>query len=136
MNDKENFDFLLKKYNINKDECLKCISNINIYDRENVIEKNNIDISNLICPICYYILKQPRFCSLNNNSHSFYKECIDKYLEINNKCPICKNNFENKSKNEIENELHKFVFKYLFFKEGWNKVLNYLEYFNHIHECK
>ena len=110
MNDKENFE-----YKIDRDKYLNWISNIN-YDRENVIEKD-IDISNLICPICYNIFKQPRFCSSNNNSHSFCKECIDKCLEANNKCPICKNNFENKSKNEIENELHKLEFKCLFLKK-------------------
>ena len=82
MNDKDNLDFLLNEYNIDKDKYIKYISNINYYDRENVIEKD-IDISNLICPICYYILKQPRFCSLNNNSHSFCKECIDQSLEKN-----------------------------------------------------
>jgi len=124
MNDKENLD----KY-------LKCISNMNYYDRENLKEKD-IDISNLICPICYYILKQPRFCSLNNNSHSFCKECIDKYLKINNNCPMCKNIFENKRKTEIENELYKLEFKCLFYKEGCTKIVNYLEYFNHIKICK
>ena len=134
MNNNENLDYLLNENNIDKNKYLNCISNI-YYDRENIIEKDK-DISNLICPICYYILKQPRFCSSNNNSHSFCKECIDKYLEINNKCPICKNKFENKSKNEIENELHKLEFKCLFYKEGCNKVINYLEYFNHIHTCK
>ena len=79
MNDNENLDFLLNEYNIDKDKYLNYISNI-YYNRENVIEKE-IDISNLICPKCYYILKQPRFCSSNNNSHSFCKECIDIYLE-------------------------------------------------------
>ena len=134
MDDNESLDSLLNKYKIDKDKYLNCISNF-YYDRENVIE-NDIDISNLICPICYYILKQPRFCSSNNNSHSYCKECIDKYLEINNKCPICKNKFENKSKNEIENELHKLEFKCVFYKEGCNEVINYLEYFNHIYSCK
>ena len=135
MKDKEDLDFLLNEYNIDKNKHLNRISNTNYYDRENIIQKD-IDISDLICPICYNILKQPRFCSSNNNSHSFCKECIDGYLKGNNKCPICKNNFENKSKNEIENELHKLEFKCLFYKEGCNKVINYLEYFNHIHTCK
>ena len=134
MDDNESLDSLLNEYKIDKDKYLNCISNF-YYDRENVIEKD-IDISNLICPICYNILKQPRFCSTNNNSHLYCKECIDKYLEINNKCPICKNKFENKSRNEIENELHKLKFKCVFYKEGCNKVVNYLEYFNHIYSCK
>ena len=134
MSDNESLDSLLNKYKIEKEKYINCISNI-YYDRENVIEKD-IDISNLICPICYNILKQPRFCSLNNNSHSYCKEFIDKYLKINNKCPICKNNFENKIKNEIENEFDKLEFKCLFYKEGCDEVVKYLEYFNHIHTCK
>ena len=134
MSDNESLDSLLNEYKIEKEKYLNCISNI-YYDRENVIQ-NEIDISNLICPICYNILKQPRFCSSNKNSHSFCKECIDKYLEINNKCPICKNIFENKIKNEIENELDKLEFKCLFYKEGCNEVVKYLEYFSHIYSCK
>ena len=135
MNDSESLETLLNEYKIDKYKYFNCISNINYYDRENLLEKD-IDISNLICPICYNILKQPRFCSSNINSYSFCKEYIDKYLITNNKCPICKNNFENKSKNEIENELHKLEFKCLFYKEGCNEVVKYLEYFNYIHTCK
>ena len=135
MNEKDNLDFLLNEYKIDKDKYFNCISNNNYYYRDNIIEKH-IDISYLICPICYCVLKQPRFCSSNNNSHAFCKECLDIYLETNNKCPICKNNFENKRKNEIENELHKLDFKCLFFKEGCKNVLSYLEYFNHINTCK
>jgi len=132
MNDRENLDTLLNEYKIDKYKYINCKSNVNYYDREKLSEKD-IDISNLICPICNYILKQPRFCSSNNNSHSFCKEWIDKYLETNNNCSICKNNFENKSKNEFENELRKLEFKCVFYKEGCNEVVKYYEYFNHIH---
>ena len=135
MDNQDDLKYLLNKYKIDKNKYLNCISNIDFYNRENVIEKD-INISDLICPICYYILKQPRFCSSNNNSHPFCKECIDKYLVAKNNCPLCKNNFENKTKNEFEDELHKLDFKCLFFKEGCTKVVNYLEYFNHIHTCK
>ena len=117
MNDKENLDFLLNEYNIDKDKYFNSISNTNYYYRENVIEKD-IDTSDLICPICYNILKQPRFCSLNKNSHPFCKECIDYHLEKTNECPLCKQNFENKNKNDFEKKLHKLDFKCLFFKEG------------------
>ena len=41
-----------------------------------------------------------------------------------------------KLKNEFENVLHTLDFKCLFYKEGCTKVVNYLEYFNHIHTCK
>ena len=73
MNDRENLDTLLNEYKIDKYKYINCKSNVNYYDREKLSEKD-IDISNLICPICNYILKQPRFCSSNNNSHSFCKE--------------------------------------------------------------
>ena len=135
MNEKENLDLLLDEYKIDKNKYLNVISNINYYDREYVIEKN-INILDLICPICYYILKEPRFCSSNNNSHSFCKECIDKYLKSNNNCPIYKNKFENINKSEIENQLHKLEFKCLFFKEGCTQIINYSKYFNHIYTCK
>ena len=49
---------------------------------------------------------------------------------------MCKKNFENKSKIEFENALHKLYFKCLFFKEGCAKIVNYLDYFNHIHTCE
>ena len=124
MNEKEDLIFLLSKYNIDKDKYIKCISNI--YNRDNVIQNNNI--LDLLCPICYNILEEPKFCSSNKNSHYFCKECIDKYLEQNNKCPICKNNFEYKDKKEFENILHKLDFKCLFFNEGCTKIVNYSEY--------
>jgi len=135
MDDKENLDFLLNKYNIDKNKYLNSISNINYYDPENIIQKD-IDISELICPICCCILNKPRFCSSKNNSHSFCKLCIDKYLETKNNCPMCKKNFKNISKIEFENVLYKLDFRCLFFKEGCAKIVNYLDYFNHIHTCK
>ena len=73
------------------------------YNRENVIKKDNTE--DLICPICFYILKNPISCSNNKNSHSFCKECIDEYLKENNKCPMCKLNFEYKINNELNNIL-------------------------------
>ena len=49
------------------------------YNRDNAIEKDNIE--DFICPICFYVLKNPISCSSNKNAHSFYKECIDQYLK-------------------------------------------------------
>ena len=69
------------------------------YNKDNVLEKENIE--DLICPICFYVLKNPISCSSNKNYHSFCKECIDQYLKENNKCPTCKLNFEYKENNEI-----------------------------------
>ena len=133
MDDKDDLNELLNKYNIDKYKYFNSISN-NYYNRDNVIQ--NDYILDLLCPICYNIVKNPKFCSSNKNSHPFCKECIDKYLEENDKCPICKNNFENITKNEFENLLHKLEFKCLFFKEGCTKIINYLEYFVHINKCK
>jgi len=59
MNDSESLETLLNEYKIDKYKYFNCISNINYYDRENLLEKD-IDISNLICPKYYYILKQPK----------------------------------------------------------------------------
>ena len=69
---------------------IKLMKNFSVYNNDNLVNKNE----DLICPICFYILKYPINCSDKNNSHSFCKECIDIYLKESNKCPICKNNFE------------------------------------------
>ena len=104
------------------------------YNRDNVIEKDNIE--DLICPICFNILKDPISCSSNKNAHSFCKECIDLYLKENNKCPTCKLNFEYKINNELNDSLNKLSFECLFKKEGCKDILSYSEYLNHINNCK
>ena len=104
------------------------------YNRDNVIEKNNIE--DLICPICFYILKNPISCSSNKNAHSFCKECIDQYLKEKNKYPTCKMNFEYKINNELNDSLNKLTFECLFKKEGCKVILSYSEYLNHINICK
>ena len=134
MDNQDDLKYLLNKYQIDKNKYKDFNTNIYFYNRDNVIQNDNI--LDLLCPICYNILKDPKFCSSNKNSHYFCKECIDKYLEQNNNCPICKNNFEYKIKNEFEKLLHKLDFKCLFYNEGCTKIINYLEYYNHINECK
>jgi hypothetical protein len=134
MKAKDDLKLLLNKYNIDKDKYINCVSNINFYNRDNVIQCDNI--LDLLCPICYNVLKNPKFCSLKKNSHSFCKECIEKYLEKDNNCPICKNKFENKTKRKYEKILHKLDFKCFFFNQGCTKVINYLEYFEHLNECE
>ena len=73
-----------------------CINQVLFYDPENLINKENKE--DLICPICFYIFKNPISCSDKKNSLTFCKECIDNYLKDNNTCPTCKLNFEYKIK--------------------------------------
>ena len=130
----DNLNHLLVKYNIDKDKYIVRILNNNYYNKDNVIGNN--DLFDYLCPICYNILKNPKKCSLAQNSHSFCQECIDKYLEESDNCPICKNYFEYRPNTEIEKLLKKLVFKCIYSKEGCTKILNYTEYFNHINECE
>ena len=110
------------------------INQIEYYSQDNLIDKKNNE--DLICPICYCILKEPINCSDNKNSHSFCKICIDKYLENKDKCPTCKLNFEYKINNEIYNKLNKLLFECVFKNEGCNEIISYSEYLNHINNCK
>ena len=133
--DNDNLDFLLNKYNIDRNKYIVPAYCINSYNKDDVIGNKN-DIFDLICPICYNILKNPKRCSLKPNSHSFCKECIDKYLKQSDNCPICKGYFEYKPNFEMEKVLRKIYFKCLYYKEGCTKILKYSEYFNHIDECQ
>ena len=118
-----------KKYSI-------CINQILYYDSDNLINKENTE--DLICPICFYILKNPKSCSDKKNSHSYCKDCIDNYIKDNNNntCPTCKLNFEYKIKNEINDELNKLSFQCMFKNKGCNEIKSYSEYLNHINNCK
>ncbi len=120
------FNKYSKKYIIK--EQIPYIKSNNLINQE-----NNED---LICPICFFILKSPINCSEKKNSHSFCKECIDKYLEGNNACPTCKLNFLYKFNEEIYNSLNKLIFKCEFQNEGCDKIIPYSEYLTHINNCK
>ena len=111
-----------------------CINQVLFYDSDNLINKENTE--DLICPICFYIFRNPKSCSDKKNSHSFCKECIDNYLKDNNTCPTCKLNFEYKIKNEINDELNKLSFQCMFKNKGCNEIKSYSEYLNHINNCK
>ena len=128
----DNINDLINKYKIdNKDLTIPPLY-INSYNQDNVIENNNYD---LICPICINIIKEPKSCSSNHNSHSFCKMCIDLYLNKKDICPICKNKFEYKDNPELLNLLNNLSFKCLYYKEGCDKILKYSEYINHINDC-
>ena len=129
----EDFNNQSTQYDLSFKKYIKRIS-ISVYSKENVIEKDKIE--DLICPICFYILKDPISCSSNKNAHSFCKECIEEYLKKNNKCPICKLNFEYIINNEVINSLNKVSFGCIYKKEGCGDILSYSEYLNHINNCK
>ena len=108
---------------------------VEFYDIDNVIKDENYE--DLICPICLFILNNPLNCSEQKNSHSFCKNCIEKYIQYReNKCPICKRIFEFKKNDDKIHELNKLSFKCSFKNEGCNKIVKYSEYLNHINNCE
>ena len=119
-------DLLFKKYIKQNQELF--------YNSDNIINPENI--SDLICPICFYIFKNPINCSDKKNSHAFCKECIDNFLKASNKCPTCKLNFEYKINPSLNNSLNKLLFHCSFKNEGCNSIIPYSEYLNHITNCK
>ena len=118
-----------------KNNYIKHLDEVIYYDIDNLIKKDKID--DLICPICFFILKEPKSCSRRKNSHSFCKECIDKYLSNNdNNCPTCKQNFKYKTRKKIINALNKLSFNCCYKNEGCNAILSYSEYLAHIKNCE
>jgi len=116
----------------------KCAKNYKIlfYGLDNLILKDNLE--DFTCPICLYVLKDPMSCSDNKNSHSFCKECIERYKHENNNysCPTCKQIFQNKINNNIIESLNKLSFNCYFKNEGCNKIISYSDYLNHINNCE
>ena len=96
---------------------------INFYNIDNLIDKENKE--DLICPICFFVLNNPKSCTDKNNSHSFCKGCIDDYLKNTNKCPTCKTIFEYKINTKIIEELNKLKFQCEFKNKGCNNILSY-----------
>ena len=130
----ENINFLLSKYNIDKNKYIVPAFSNDSYNKDNVVSDN--ELFDLLCPICYNILKNPKRCSLDSNSHSFCQECIDKYLEESDNCPVCKKYFEYFPNTEIEKLLKKLKFKCIYYKDGCSEIISYSEYFIHINNCK
>ena len=112
----------------------KSIAQINYYDQNNLINKENVE--DLLCPICFYIYNSPESCSDKNNSHTFCKDYINNYLKDKNNSPICKLNFEHKIKKEIYNKLDKCQFQCAYKNEGCEEKIFYNEYLNHVNNCK
>ena len=125
---------LLKKHNIDKAEYIRSVPNVLFYNIDDVVEGNKY-IDKLICPICYNILNEPISCNSTKTSHTFCKECIQKSLEINDKCPMCKQKFESETNKKIEKLLQKLKFKCKFAEEGCSKILPYSIYFYHLNKC-
>ena len=50
----------------------------------------NLQQMNDNCPICLDTFKQPYSIGC---SHLFCKNCINKWLEVKNTCPVCRNDF-------------------------------------------
>ena len=130
----KSLNFILNKYGIEKDKYIVPELTIDCYNVDNLI--GNDDVSRLICPICYNILNNPIKCSYYPNSHSFCKDCIDKYLEESDYCPICKHYFEYIPNDDVEQILNKLCFKCAYFKEGCLQILKYSQYFDHLHKCE
>ncbi len=122
--------------NIDKNILKKYIkrAEIKFYNLEDLIDKENKE--DFICPICFFILKNPKSCSDRKNCHSFCKDCIVNYLKENNKCPTCKLKFEYKVNTHLKYELNKFLFKCTFKNRGCLDIMPYQEYLNHINNCK
>ena len=54
------------------------------------------------CVICMETLEK-KFCQLSCNCNSSYHlECINKWLELNKKCPTCNKLFKNRSNSNEE----------------------------------
>ena len=92
----EMLENLISSLNENESDFKKYVklNKISFINFDNLIEKEKYE--DLICPICLCVLNNPISCSDNKNSHSFCKECIDKYLKGKNKCPTCKSIFKYK----------------------------------------
>ena len=104
------------------------------YSIDNLIDKDKSE--DLICPKCFQIFINHVSCSDKINSHSFCKKCIDEFLKEKDICPICKQNFCYKIKNQIIKELNKLSFQCLFKNRGCIKIISYSDYFNHINKCE
>lgn len=54
------------------------------------------------CPICLGEMMDKKMVKCH---HNFHKECIDKWLEIKNTCPVCREEVREKTTDEVQREL-------------------------------
>ena len=130
----QDLNAMLKKYNIDKTKYIKPYKKELFYDPKKLI-KGTKNIENLICPICYNILKNPISCNSTEKSHSFCEECINESLKRNNKCPLCKQKFEYKKNKKFDKLLHKLKFECIYSEDGCQDILDYSMYLSHIENC-
>ena len=84
----------------------------------NMLEKLNVEVNNeesQICAICF----EENSLSLTKCGHIYCKECITKWLNTRQNCPICKKNLTlsdifliKKENNEIKEEVNPLINKY------------------------
>lgn len=81
-------------YNVVRNSIIDNFNKIKNKDNKNKDNnKKEIDTSNAIaddyCTICYEDLNDDLFYE-KNCRHLFHQDCIDKWLEFNKKCPLCR----------------------------------------------
>ena len=109
LNIPENMQIILNDYHIDLNNI---IIPLDIYDVNELIEVDDQKIYDIKCGICYNVLKQPLFCSKENN-HVFCKKCIIQHLVNFKYCPYC--NIVKKSvdefyeKKEYKEKLKEFI---------------------------
>lgn len=65
-------------------------NDINIEDISIENDKTSLSIDDP-CPICLeYLIDQERVCKMNVCNHNYCKPCIERWVEENDDCPMCK----------------------------------------------
>lgn len=108
-------------------------SNDEIIDTKLIFTESREYINDIICTICLNIAFYPSNCI--NCKGVFCKNCIERWIEINNNCPRCRN-----QSNYIELDREKDVYKKVKMKcsnssRGCSEVILYSIYEEHINHC-
>ena len=109
--------------------------NYNIYQKinaENSLEEFLPFCEELKCKKCYFIPLFPVKC--NKCEKIFCKNCFEKSLKNNKKCPnYCKDPSKEKINRILSNFINKFKFVCVY--KGCGKIIFYKEYLDHITIC-